>query len=892
MAIQLIKFCKIKPIGFSGIVLFWLLSCTPAIAEVVPDTTLPINSTVTSQDNISLIEGGTQAGGNLFHSFREFSIPAESTAFFNNIEDVQNIISRVTGGMVSNIDGIIQANGSANLFLLNPSGIIFGSNASLNIGGSFVASTANSLKFADGAEFSATVPQASSVLTVSVPTGLQFGSTTGSIVNQSQASQNETVNSIGSPVGLQVQSGKTLALVGGDVSLQNGNLTAIGGRIELGSIADGFVNLSQIDAGYTFDYADVQNFRDIQLSQDSFVDASDFEGNAIQLQGRNITLSENSLVFSINFESITGGNVAINATESVKLSGGSNIITTAEGEGRAGDVSVKALNSIELIGTAPDGAPSAVASEVCALSSDCQGVTGSSGDLAIETGRLSIRDGAQVGTTTYGVGSAGNLSVKALDSVELVGTRPDGDRASGLFAQVEKGATGDGGNLTIETGRLTVLGGAQISTAARTEGNGGTLTINASDSIQLSGISPTADPAFASSGVFVSAEPGAIGNAGNLNITTKQLTVEDGAKISADNYGTGLGGNATLNVNQLIIQGGGLVGAGSFGEGPGGTLTINAAESVEVIAPGTIGSIPVNRTLFTQAEGSGDAGNLNISTGKLIVQDGADVTVSSIGTGNAGNLTVQADSIELDNNAALRATTASGNGGNIALQLQDLLLLRRNSQVSSTAGTAQTGGDGGNITIASPFIISFPAENNDITANAFEGRGGFIQITAQGVFGIERRQQLTGLSDITAFSQQNPQLNGVVEIITPDVELQNSLTQLAANFANPDSVVAGSCLARRNVERGSFTVTGTGGLPASPYEAMGSRYGVSNIQPIGANSQVSKPATIVATAPWKRGEPIREAQGMTVTADGRTIVGTNSQIATLVKPKNLICPSN
>jgi filamentous hemagglutinin family protein len=197
---------------------------TPGVAQIVPDSTRPHNSRVTEAGNTFTIEGGTSAGGNLFHSLREFSLTTGSEAFFNNALTINNIITRVTGGQVSHIDGLIRANGGANLFLINPSGIIFGANAQLNIGGAFIGSTADSIRFADGSTFSAKNPQNPPLLTINVPIGWQFGSQPANIINQSQ------------PVGLAVQPGQTLALIGGNVNLVAGWLTAPQGRIELGSV--------------------------------------------------------------------------------------------------------------------------------------------------------------------------------------------------------------------------------------------------------------------------------------------------------------------------------------------------------------------------------------------------------------------------------------------------------------------------------------------------------------------------------------------------------------------------------------------------------------------------------------------------------------------------------
>ena len=345
-----------------------------SLAQIVPDGTLGAESSViTPSGFVDLLAGGATRGANLFQSFEQFSVPTGDAVYFNNASDIQNIISRVTGASVTYIDGLIRANANANLFLINPNGFIFGPNAALDLGGSFLGTTASSLNFADSTQFSATAPQTLPLLSVGVPTGLQFEGTGGSILNQSIA-----VDSSGIPVGLQVQPGKTLALVGGDVALAGGNLTAEAGRIELGSVASpSLVSLSPTGQGWVLGYEGVQNFGDIQLSQGAFVDASGEGSGDIQVQGGRVTLTD-----------------------------GSQISAVTTGSGSGGTVTVNAPDSVELIGTSADGRfPSGLLTQTQN--------TGNAGNLTIQTGQLIVVDGAELSVSSQGSGEAGDLQVVA-----------------------------------------------------------------------------------------------------------------------------------------------------------------------------------------------------------------------------------------------------------------------------------------------------------------------------------------------------------------------------------------------------------------------------------------------------------------------------------------------
>ncbi|MDJ0619874.1 MAG: filamentous hemagglutinin N-terminal domain-containing protein [Calothrix sp. MO_192.B10] len=1075
-----------------GVILGSFSAMPPATAQISADTTLPNGQTIVLPGATKglnfLIQGGTKAGNNLFHSFKEFSVPTNGSVIFQNKSNLANIINRVTGTSLSNIDGLIQTTGNANFFLLNPNGIIFGPNASLNIGGSFIGSTASSMKLDNGDEFSATNPT-QPLLSVSVPLGLQFGNNTASIINKSQFNgKGKALNSVRAPAGLQGKPFKTLALIGGEVKADTGNITVPGGRLELGSVdKNSFVRLEADDPqGFAFDYKNVQGFGDIQLSR-SVLDVSGPGGGNIQLQGKTVNVNQSGIfavtspngmknggeitlrgeqlninssnIQEITFGSVQGGDVNLEAkkiaiqaqsvvsAETWNVGKGGNLTiraddlklaesfagTEAKGDGNAGDVSidsqnltvqdgaqiiantlgqgdagkltVKAHNSINLVG---EGIKSSLSSGLFAKK---QG-SGKSGGITIETEKLQIRDGARISTFTVGSGDGVQIVIQAQEA-ELRGTSQTG-KPSGIFSPVEAGATGKGGSISFTTGTLRISDGAQISATTFGKGNAGRISIVAPQSVEIrskntdtqfsglfaqverkQGTSPTTGNGgnvFLDTGQLImqgtkariSASTGDLGTGGNITINAKDVLVEDGAQIQAatkgltnagkievtadtiqligengtasalvtSTQGDAAAGSLTVNTKNLFIEDGGRISASTSGMGAGGELNLNATE-IKLI--GTKGEFASG--LFTETQGLGDAGELNINTDKLLVTNGARVSADTFGglggsinlianslevsnggqfrtntasNSNAGNITMQvrdsilltgtdsgifasttadsqgnggkididpisfiirdgatiavdsqgmgiggdiklvADSLTLDG-GKISAETRSNTGGNINLQLQDLLLLRNSSQISTSAGNQQFGGDGGNITISSPFIVAPPIENSDITANAFTGRGGNIQINTDSILGISFSNDLTNLSNITASSTFG--VSGVVDINSPEVDPSKGLPELPENTTDASKLIAQGCSASPGQVASRFMVKGKGGLAPSPEDIFSGDRILQDLQttPIKTQQNLAQ-ATISPTNISRPRHALVEAQAMVVNARGEIVL--------------------
>ena len=912
--------------GYYGIT----YSVNPALAQIIPDNTLGDNQTLVKPNvevkglPADLIEGGATRGDNLFHSFSEFNVGDLQRVYFANPAGINNILSRVTGSNISKIFGTLGVDGAANLFLLNPNGIVFGPNASLDVAGSFVGSTANSIVFGNGTEFSATNPEEPPLLSINITPGLQYGQNPPQpIVNAGN---------------LAVGPGENLTLVGGSV-ISTGDILTAGGEINLVAVpSETLVQLGQAGEILTLSTSSPSIGSNSGSVTEFFSSLSDDTGITVTPDGQ-VTLTESGTIVPLEPGTViisgelnaanlapgqTGGKVTVLGDQvglfQAQLNGGSNVTITAgttgnqegnitadgfeinkttEGEvtltlEAANDISLKNVDinansgllnlvleadsdnsgsgDVELInggintggGAVTITAAGAIALESLDINSDTESQD-NAGDITITAGSLLLENDSDIESNTKGnsSGDAGKITITA-DSVVF-------REQSGLGTNTQDQSTGNAGQITITASSVLFEGqgaGLGSDTKNHSSGDAGIITINA-DSVVFR----------EQSGIGTNTTDHSTGDAGEITITAGSVLFENQTGLGSDtkDNSSGNGGLIIINADSLVFRNQSGLGTNTTDDSTGdaGEITITGS-SVLFENQSGLGS-------NTQDNSSGDAGIIIINADSVEFKNESGISTNTTdnSTGNAGTITINADSISLENNSNISSQTVSGDGGNITLTLQDLLLLRDGSLISTSAGTEDQPGNGGNITITADFILAVLEENSDITANAFEGNGGNITLTGRGIFGFNFPDQPTNLSDITASSELG--VDGNIEIQILDFNPSQGLVKLPTTVVDASTRILPSCA--ENVKVGSnnstgdeFIVTGRGGLPPSPLDPITSQRVIAdwvtldNSATENYQSQRHSPAAREESARKRPRRRIVEAQGWLIGPDGTVIL--------------------
>ncbi len=787
----------------------WLLTTITdqaAIAQINVDSSLPNPSSASHQNQLIIIDGGTQNGSNLFHSFQEFSVPTNKTVLFNNNLEIRNIFSRITGNSISVIDGIIQANGQANLFLLNPNGLIFGPNARLNLGGSFYGTTANQIIFEDGTYFQAKEANASTLLTMSRPIGLSFDNpgeiSVQGLGNTLQLFGLIPIQRLSNSMGLSVKPEQTLALLGGKIRLEGGILQTDGGHIEIGSIESGQIRFNSVSNNQLFDYSAVSEFDNILLSDQSLVEVRGIQGfGVIGLQGKNISILESSTILSQNFLQ-PAKLIRIEATDTITIKGvirdsaitSSGIRSEALGSGQGADIRLKSetllLDSGGQITTqtfkdANAGnifvnsnlirVNGAVSNIITLLSSSTFG-KGDAGDLDIQARQLEILRGANLISASFNMGKAGDINLIITDYIQLEGFDPLFLSPSIIGSSTL--GSGNAGNVTINTAKLTLERGGTIETNTISDGQAGNIFINASELVKVDGSIPKSigvsqitsganiiDESFQELISFLVEVPDVLtGDSGNITINTPNLLVTNEGRVAVKNDGLGRAGNINIHGDSVFVT--------NFGE-------------------------------ITAASQADDGGNINLRVNSLDLNSHGNISVQAENLGNGGIINIDAERISLNNGSSLTATTESENGGNINIRAN--FFFSENSIISARSTGS---GNGGNINFTvGKGIILFG--ENEIIAEAVEGNGGNISITTP----VFLPSASTRISASSSFG-----LDGNIDIQTPDNNLLSAIIPIKAQILEVDESITQNC-SPQNQNR--FVITSNQSLPPTPENMPG-----------------------------------------------------------------------
>ena len=521
-------------------------------------------------------------------------------------------------------------------------------------------------------------------------------------------------------------------------------------------------------------------------------------GGEIEIVTGNLSITNGAVLSASTSGTRDAGNIKIIATGNISFDGYTDIFRSAAastiqpgGEGKAGDIEISAANisvtngalvSVSTFGNGDAGNIKIITSgniffdggidalRSAALSRVEEGAEGKAGGIEIVTRNLSVTNGAGLTVSTLGKGDAGKLQIIASENVSFDGVKDD--FGSNALSGVEIGAEGKAGGMEIVTRNLSVTNGAALISSTFGKGDAGNIKITATENISFDG-----------GGAVSRVEMGAEGNGGGIEIVTRNLSVTNGGQLQALTKGKGNAGNIKIASAEKVLFDGGKDGFGS--------------DALSTVQPG--------------AEGNG--GGIEILTGNLLITNDAALTVGNYGKGNAGDIFLKSTTVTLDKGEILSKSTSS-TGGNINLFTTDYLLLRNNSVIATDSDSTGKNGNGGNITINSPLIIATPG-NNDITANAYQGDGGKVNITSQGLFGIQYRpigSEFT--NDITASSTFGQ--SGSVQINTPGIDPGKDTGELPAAPNDASNQISQTCGASQRENK--FYITGRGGLPPNASE--------------------------------------------------------------------------
>ncbi len=757
--------CRHRTAGLI-LVLSLLIRLVNSQAQIRLDGSLGPQGDLTGPDYIIPAEVGQQRGGNLFHSFDRFHVGTGESATFTGPDQVNHLIGRVTGGQTSTIDGALQSTiPGASLFLLNPQGVIFGPDARLDVDGSFHASTADVLRFEDGNAFSTDLGEPR-ILTVAPPVAFGFLQV-----------QPAPITVQGSK--LHVPEGETLSLIGGNIDITGGTddffgfseptLDAPGGRIHLvsaGASGEVVVGTSETLSPPLVDT--LERLGAITVSNAALLSTSGDGGGTVVIRGGNLTI-DSSDIFADTVGDRDGAAMGIDiaVTETFVHTSEGAITTDSFGAGHAGDIRV-AADLVRMGGEVVVGSGAFA--------------DGNAGDITIEASTVTLTGGALIESVSFELGQGGTVTIRATGDVTLAGADAEGLFSSGINVDSlsEAEGAGNAGNVWVEAKAVSLVDGAQISSSTMA-GQGGTVTIRATEAVTLSGTGSLNDAIAFPSRITVMTFGS--GDAGTIQLEAKMVHLSGGAEMSSSTSASGLGGTVTVRATEMVtldgigpdgiptsinadtspalidvaatgaggavrieaktvaITGGARISSATRGPGHGGAVMVKASDAVALsgMSPEGLPSSITSETLggLFEEERAGAGGTVLIEARTVSLSGGATMSSRTAFLGQGGTVTVIATdtiAIEGPNSRLTTNTDSSGAGGEINANARDIRLDHGATISSASSGT----GNAGNILITTDTIQL--SGDSTISTESETADGGEVRLTTETLTQLQNSQ--------------------------------------------------------------------------------------------------------------------------------------------------------
>jgi filamentous hemagglutinin family protein len=666
---------------------------------------------------------GTQVGGNLFHSFGQFNLLNGETANFTatgSTAPIGNIIARVTGGSASSIDGTIESSiTGANLFLLNPSGVMFGANAKVDVTGAFTTGTPDYVKMADGVGRFDTSLGGHDVLTSAAVSAFGFLGSTPQPVQFG-------------PSNITLATGSNFTVIGGAITLDGATLTAPAGNVSFFSAnSSGELAFDPASPSAHFNTSTLSSFGNVTLQNSSKVAIDSAQGGgSVMIRGGALVMQNASSITSINSGNSAGGAISVTG-DSFQLTSSSTIATEALSGGGGGNINLTFSGA-------------AILNAQGTLSANTLGA-GAGGQVALQAGSLSVDGvGTQISSESKSgaAGDSGIVSVKAIEAISVT---------NGGIITADTSSSGSAGAVSVQADSLTIDGSgatglftgisSSCNQGATADAMGGLVSIDVVQALSISG------------GGAISASTFSAGNAGDIHILAGSLTIDgriDGSSSVASFTGIasdceknslGNGGNISLNVDDDIeIMNGGTINADTAAFGHAGAITVAQAGSLDIDGAGAIGQFTgISSVSDAGATGAGGTMSLNITSAITIEGTGA-IEADTFSSGAAGEISLRAGSMTIDGSIDPNGLTgissnadpsSSNTGGDVMVNITNDLICTGGGGIDSQAFATGHGGEvsvtvGGNLSLT---------DGGYVDADTYAaGNGGTLAVSAQSIF--------------------------------------------------------------------------------------------------------------------------------------------------------------